>query len=183
MILKPFNIFSLLVQTLFSCLMDHFCSLQKLYRFASAKGSKVVSDILWPEARWRKMQISVSNFRGAVSTMELPKLFEESSNADHGTKSRTISVNQDGCSISFIRSFMPSSAGRSTPSKCSQESNLKCISPSSSSKGVIEENVYPAMKGIVILLDWKKIHSCFSHKLLSVFYIFYVHNFYLCTIT
>ncbi|RLN33269.1 pentatricopeptide repeat-containing protein [Panicum miliaceum] len=69
-------------------------------------------------------------------------------NADHGRKSRTISVNQDGCSISFIRSFMPSSVGRSTASKCSQESDLKCISPSSGNKGVIEENAYPAMKDL-----------------------------------
>ena len=74
-------------------------------------------------------------------------------NADHGTKSKTISVNQDGCSISFIWSFRPNSVGRSTPLKCSQESDLKCISPSSSNKGVIEENVHPAMKGIVNLLD------------------------------
>ena len=74
-------------------------------------------------------------------------------NADHGTKSKTISVNQDGCSISFIRSFRPNSVGRSTPLKCSQESDLKCISPSSSNKGVIEENVHPAIKGIVNLLD------------------------------
>ena len=72
--------------------------------------------------------------------------------ADHGTKSRTISMDQDGCSISFIRSFMPSSVGGS-PLKCSQERDLKCISPSFSNKGVIEENVYPIMKGIMNLLD------------------------------
>ena len=70
LVLQPFNIFSL-VQT--------FCSLQKLCRFASTKGSKVVSDILWREARRRKMQISVPDFRRTVSAMELLKLFEESS--------------------------------------------------------------------------------------------------------
>jgi hypothetical protein len=90
---------------------------------------------------------------GQFRRWNCPNCLKKVQNAYHGTKSRTISVNQDGCSISFIRSFMPSSAGRTTPSKCSQESDLKCISPSSSNKGVIEENVYPAMKGIVNLLD------------------------------
>ncbi|CAN6231178.1 unnamed protein product [Urochloa humidicola] len=42
--------------------------------------------------------------------------------------------------------------GQSTPSKCSQESHSKCISASSSNKGVTEANVYPAVKVDILML-------------------------------
>ncbi|KAL6874678.1 hypothetical protein ACP4OV_013343 [Aristida adscensionis] len=81
--------------------------------------------------------------------------------SDHGTTSRAVSMEQDGCSISFFRTLMPNSVdtgrlfpctqessqgnnpGGSTPLKNAQESHSKCNSPSGNI-GVAEMNTDPA---------------------------------------
>ncbi|XP_062189168.1 uncharacterized protein LOC133892421 [Phragmites australis] len=108
--------------------------------------------------------LSVAKFRRWNCSNCLDKV----ENSDHRTTSRTVSMTQDGtndgCSISFVRTIMPTSvdsrrlfpctqqssqgnnAGASTFSKSAQECNSKCNSPSGS-KGVLTEvNVDPATK-------------------------------------
>ncbi|KAL6627006.1 hypothetical protein ACP70R_030732 [Stipagrostis hirtigluma subsp. patula] len=81
---------------------------------------------------------------------------------DNERTSRNVSMNQDGCSISFIRTVIPDSVdsgrlfpctqhssqgnnpGGSTASKSAQESHSKCTSPSSGIKGITEINADPA---------------------------------------